>query len=269
VSTVVLDQVSVTYNTRRVVRDLDLAVGSGEWLALIGPNGAGKTSLLRAIAGLVPHAGSIAVCGDRVSRLSSRELARCVAFVHQDPLMPEGMTVTQYVLLGRSPHLSYLGRESSQDRGIVGDVLDRMALRSLAERTLDHLSGGERQRAAIARALAQHAAVLLLDEPTSSLDIGGQQDVLELVDTLRRDDGLTVIAAMHDLTLASQFADRLALVVAGALLIAGTPTTVLTEESIARHYGARVRVLPVPPSARAVVPVRISPSSSHDREVAT
>jgi iron complex transport system ATP-binding protein len=269
VTAVVLDQVSVTYEKRTVVRGLDLAVGSGEWVALIGPNGAGKTTLLRAISGLAPHAGSIAVCGDPLSRLSPRTLARRVAFVHQDPQMPGGMTVAQYVLLGRSPHLSYLGRESSRDRRIVADVLHRMALGSLAYRTLEHLSGGERQRAAIARALAQQAAVLLLDEPTNSLDLGAQQDVLELVDMLRRNDGLTVIAAMHDLTLASQFADRLALVVDGALLGAGTPTTILTEESIARHYGARVRVLPVPPSGRAVVPVRTCPPSSHEREVAT
>jgi iron complex transport system ATP-binding protein len=268
VTPVVLDQVSVAYEKHTVVRALDLTVGSGEWVALIGPNGAGKTTLLRAIAGLVPHTGCITVGGDPLCALSQKSLARRIAFVHQDPLMPAGMAVAQYVLLGRSPHLSYLGRESGRDRRIAADVLRRLNLGSLADRTLDQLSGGERQRAAIARALAQQAAVLLLDEPTSSLDLGRQQEVLELVDTLRRKDELTVIAAMHDLTLASQFANRLALVVDGTLLLAGSPTTVITEEAIARHYGARVRVLPVSPSGHAVVPIRAPAPSGYQEEVA-
>jgi len=138
----------------------------------------------------------------------------------------------------------------------VAGILERLALDRLAARPLDHLSGGERQRAAIARALAQQAPVLLVDEPTSSLDVGRQQEVLELIDELRAEQGLTVIAAMHDLTLAGQYADRMALLVGGNLVAVGTPAEVLTEPAIADHYQAQVRVMQMNGSGRAVIPIR-------------
>jgi iron complex transport system ATP-binding protein len=191
-----------------------------------------------------------------VTALSGRELARRVAVVMQDPHMPSGMTVSQYVMLGRSPHLNYFGREGGADRTVVADILDRLSLLRLAARSLDQLSGGERQRTAIARALAQEAPVLLVDEPTTSLDVGRQQEVLELIDGLRAERGLTVVAAMHDLTLAGQYADRLALLVGGRLVIEGAPSEVLTEASIASHYGAQVRIFDMNGSGRAVVPIR-------------
>jgi len=164
------------------------------------------------------------------------------------------MTVAHYVLLGRAPHLGYLGREGASDRRIVRDVLVRLRLETLADRPLDRLSGGERRRASIARALAQRAPVLLLDEPTTSLDLGAQQEVLELVDDLRHDDGHTVVAAIHDLTIATQYADHAALLVDGELVDQGPPGAILTEDAIARHYRARVRVLEAP--ERAVIPMR-------------
>jgi len=255
-SSVVLTSVSVRYEGRPVVRDLDLTVASGEWLSLIGPNGAGKTTILRAIARLVPFQGDIVIGGHPVTGLSSRNLARGIAMLVQEPQMPAGMTVAQYVLLGRSPHLGYLGRESSHDRRVVKDVLRRLALEELAARSLDKLSGGERQRAAIARALAQGAPVLLIDEPTTSLDVGRQQSVLELIDQLRHEQELTVIAAMHELTLAGQYSDRLALLVEGRLVATGTAAQVLTERTISAHYGAEVRVIDMNGSGTAVVPVR-------------
>jgi iron complex transport system ATP-binding protein len=174
----------------------------------------------------------------------------------QEPQMPAGMTVSQYVLLGRSPHLGYLARESGRDRRIVGEVLRRLNLDAFAGRTLEHLSGGERQRVAIARALAQQAPVLLIDEPTTSLDMGRQQDVLELIDGLRSEQELTVIAAMHELTLAGQYSDRIALLVAGRLVAIGPPSEILTEPVIADHFGARVKVVDLNGSGHAVVPVR-------------
>jgi iron complex transport system ATP-binding protein len=256
VSEVVLNGVSIAYESETVVSHLDLHVASGEWIALIGPNGAGKTTVLRAVARLVAHTGEIRIGNDRVAALSGRELARRVAMVLQDPHMPGGMTVSQYVLLGRSPHLSYFGKEGHRDQRIVAGILERLSLERLAARPLDHLSGGEQQRAAIARALAQQAPVLLVDEPTSSLDVGRQQDVLELIDELRREQELTVIAAMHDLTLAGQYADRLALLVAGNLVAVGAPAEVLTEPAIADHYKAQVRVLQLNGAGRAVIPVR-------------
>ena len=243
-SDIVLAGVSVAYDGEPVVRDLDLTVASGEWLALIGPNGAGKTTILRAIARLVSFRGEIRIGGRAVTELSSRDVARKVAVLVQEPQMPAGMTVAQYVLLGRAPHLGYLGKESSRDRRIV------------ASRPLDRLSGGERQRAAIARALAQQAPVLLIDEPTSSLDVGRQQSVLELIDQLRKEQELTVIAAMHELTLAGQYADRLALLVGGRLAAIGSAAEVLTEPAIAEHYRAQVKVIQMNGSGTAVVPVR-------------
>ena len=255
-SEVVLDGVHVAYDSGPVVNGLDLAVTSGEWLSLIGPNGAGKTTILRAIARLVDFVGEIRIGRHSVTKLGARELARKVAMVLQEPHMPEGMTVAQYVLLGRSPHLSYFGREGWYDRRLVADILERLSLDTFAARPLDHLSGGERQRAAIARALAQQAPILLIDEPTSSLDVGRQQEVLELIDELRREHELTVIAAMHDLTLAGQYADRLALLVAGKLVAVGPAAEVLTEPAISEHYRAQVKVLSMNGSGRAVVPVR-------------
>jgi iron complex transport system ATP-binding protein len=256
VSEVLLNGVSVAYESEIVVRDLDLHVASGEWVALIGPNGAGKTTVLRAVARLVVNTGEIRIGKESVATLSGRELARRVAMVLQEPQMPGGMTVSQYVLLGRSPHLSYFGKEGSRDQRIVAGILERLSLERLAARPLDHLSGGERQRAAIARALAQQAPVLLVDEPTSSLDVGRQQEVLELIDELRRERELTVIAAMHDLTLAGQYADRLALLVAGSLVAVGAPADVLTEPAIADNYRAQVRILQLNGAGRAVIPVR-------------
>jgi iron complex transport system ATP-binding protein len=261
VSSVVLRGVGIAYESDMVVSGLDLSVSSGEWLALIGPNGAGKTTILRAIARLVAHEGEIRIGERAVADLSGRELARRVAMVMQEPHMPDGMSVSQYVLLGRSPHLTYFGKEGRHDQRIVADILERLSLHEMAARPLDHLSGGERQRAAIARALAQQAPILLVDEPTSSLDVGRQQEVLELIDALRAEQGLTVIAAMHDLTLAGQYADRLALLVGGKLVALGAPAEVLTEPAIANHYHAHVQVLSMNGSGRAVVPVRSHPPS--------
>ena len=254
--------VGIAYESEVVVSDLDLTVSSGEWLALIGPNGAGKTTILRAIARLVAYRGEIQIDGKAVDDLTGRELARRVAMVIQQPHMPDGMSVSHYVLLGRSPHLTYFGKEGRADHRVVADILERLSLDSLAARPLDHLSGGERQRAAIARALAQQAPVLLIDEPTSSLDVGRQQEVLELIDALRAEQGLTVIAAMHELTLAGQYADRLALLVDGKLVAVGAPAEVLTEPAIAIHYHAHVQVLSMNGSGRAVVPVRPHPPSA-------
>jgi iron complex transport system ATP-binding protein len=166
-----------------------------------------------------------------------------VATVPQNPVVPPGMAVLDYVLLGRTPYLRPLGRESKGDLDAVTAVLTRLDLTGFADRPLETLSGGERQRVFLARALAQGATVLLLDEPTSALDIGHQQEVLDLVDELRADHGLTVLATMHDLSIAGEYADRMVLLARGRVVAAGTPAAVLTEAALAEHYGARVRVV--------------------------
>jgi iron complex transport system ATP-binding protein len=232
-----------------------LEVPAGGWTILIGPNGAGKSTLLRAVAGLVEHGGTITVAGRDLRALAPRPRARLLASVPQSPLLPPDMTVAEYVLLGRTPHVGMLGRIGAADREAAAAASERLDLGSLADRRLTELSGGERQRAVLARAVAQDAPVLLLDEPTTALDVGRQQEVLELVGELRAERGLTVLGAMHDLTLAGQYADRLALLDHGRLVAHGRPAEVLTEQRIERHYRARVRVTTVD-DALVVVPAR-------------
>ena len=257
-SGVELDGVSVSYEGARVLGEVSLGVPAGAWICLIGPNGAGKTTLLRSIAGLVDFAGRISVSDRPVDRLGRRELSRLMAYVPQRSQVPEAMTVTDYLLLGRTPYIHYLGTESRRDLGIVAGVMNRLELRALAGRPLGSLSGGELQRAILGRALAQQARVLLLDEPTSALDIGHQQQVLELVDALRSEQSLTVVTAMHDLTLAGQFADELLLLDGGRAVAWGPARDVLTEGTLERHYGARVRVVEAPAGGVQVIPMRES-----------
>lgn len=244
-----------------ILRGVSVEIPPGRWLGLIGPNGAGKTTLLRAIAGLSPHDGEIRLGDEPVGELSRTDLARLVAYVPQRPVAPPAMTVTDYLLTGRTPYIPYLGTEGRRDLEVVARVLGRLELEAFAGRPLGSLSGGELQRAVLGRALAQETPLLLLDEPTTALDVGHQQQALELVDRLRREERLTVISAMHDLTFAGLFADRLLLIDAGRVVAEGEARHVLTERRIRRHFGASVRVveedgrvivIPVRPAIRPV-----------------
>jgi iron complex transport system ATP-binding protein len=232
----------VRFGPVAAVRGWSLRAETGGWTALIGPNGAGKTSALRALAGLVAYEGEVLLDGQDARRLGRRALSRLVAFVAQKPETPPELTVAEYVLLGRTPHISYFGDESRKDREAAARALRRLDLEQFTDRRLGSLSGGELQRTVLARALAQEAPVLLLDEPTTSLDLGRQQLVLELVDTLRS-DGLTVVTTMHDLTLAGQYAERLVLLDQGSVVAEGTAAEVLSAPNVAAHYGASVRIV--------------------------
>jgi len=251
-----LEGVHVSLDGAEVVKGLDVELDDGEWLALIGPNGAGKTTVLRAVAGLVPYSGSIRIVGDEAAALRRRELARRVAVVPQIPVIPPDTSVLEYVVLGRTPHLGYSGSPGTRDVTAARSALARLDAAHLVDRRLGSLSGGERQRAVLARAVAQDARLLLLDEPTTALDVGAQQQVLELVASLRADRGLTVLSAMHDLTHAGQYADRLVLMDGGREVASGAPKEVLTEQLVARHYGAEVRVIVDEDTGIAVVPLR-------------
>jgi iron complex transport system ATP-binding protein len=226
-----------------IVDGVDLDIAAGEWVTIIGPNGAGKSTALRAIGGLVPFTGVVELNGTPVDKLHRRERARTIATVAQSPVVPPAMHVFDYVLLGRTPYIGPLGRESAADLAAAEEVLAALDLAQFAGRRLDTLSGGERQRVFLARALAQGARILLLDEPTSALDIGHQQEVLELIDHLRADRGLTVLATMHDLSTAGEYAERMVLLAAGRVVAAGPPRDVLTEANLAEHYRVRVRVI--------------------------
>ncbi|MFP5415487.1 MAG: ABC transporter ATP-binding protein [Actinomycetes bacterium] len=239
----------------QVISGLDLRVRAGEWVTVVGPNGAGKTTLLHVVAGLVPATGHVRVCGHDPARLSRRALSRLVALMPQQPVVPPGMTVRELVGLGRTPHRHGFAGESRADRDAVEDALSRLALGVLADREVTTLSGGELQRVILARSLCQEPQVLLLDEPTSALDIGHQQSVLDLVDQLRTERGLTVLAAMHDLTLAAQYADRMVLLDHGGKVLDGPPSAVLDAGVLNGVYGARVEVVERAGGV-AVVPVR-------------
>jgi iron complex transport system ATP-binding protein len=270
---------TVTLDKSPVVREVSLGRAGGGWLALIGPNGSGKSTLIRACAGLLPYTGSILLDDTNLGSLRVRERARLIAYVPQEPVLPPDVTVAEYVLLGRTPHTGYLGVSGGaggvlgaglgsvfgggvfggtgrRDRAVAAAAMERLDVARYAERRLARLSGGERQRAVLARALAQAPRVLLLDEPTSMLDIGHEQRVLELVDRLRRDDGLTVVCALHDLTLAGQYADHLVLLDDGRVAAAGSAANVLTAETIGRVYAARVMVTAGPDGRPVVAPLR-------------
>ena len=256
-SSLALHELSVRYGRTEVVHRFSDHVGPGDWLCLIGPNGAGKSSILRAICGLTAHTGEISVDGAPLRLRTPRRRAELVAYVPQAPSLPSDMSAFDYVLLGRNPYISYFGTETAHDRSMVRNILERLDMAAFADRQLGSLSGGEQQRLVIARALAQEAPILLLDEPTSALDIGHQQQALELVDRLRREHGLTVISAMHDLTLAGLYADRLALLHEGHLVVAGSAEQVLRAETLAEFYGVSVSVRHEPDGTVVVVPKRV------------
>ena len=255
-SGLVLSGVTVAYNGRVVLDRDDVRVPARSWVALIGPNGAGKTTLLRAVAGLVGHSGTIEIGGRPTVGMTRRRLSQLVAFLPQRPVLPEGMTVSDYVSIGRTPYIPYWGTESAEDRAVVWEVLERLELMGLADRQIESLSGGESQRAVLARALAQGSQILLLDEPTSALDVGHQQHVLELIDELRVEQGLTVLTALHDLTLAGQFAAHLVMLDNGVVVSEGPAREVLTEERIEQHYAATVRVVDHAGAGLTVIPTR-------------
>jgi iron complex transport system ATP-binding protein len=263
--TVTLDDVAVALDGTPVLTAVSCAAPGGSWLGLVGPNGAGKSTLIRAIAGLVRYAGTVLVDQADARTLKARERAALIGYVPQEPVLPPDLTVAQYVLLGRTPHLSYLAAPGRRDRERATAAMERLDVARFAARRLARLSGGERQRAVLARALAADPRVLLLDEPTSMLDVGHEQQVLELVDDLRRDTGLTVLSTLHDLTMAGQYPDDLVMLDRGRVVAAGPPAAVLTVPLIESVYAARVQVTAGPGGRPIVSPVR-APSGEPQEE---
>ena len=241
-SAIVAHGVTVALDGTRVLDGIDLTVTEGEWLALLGPNGAGKTTLVRALSGTVKHGGTVTFGaappgGDERRTDGPRERARRVAVVPQTPVIPPGITAFEYVLLGRTAHQGLRLSASLDDRRRSLAVLQRLDLERFAQRDLATLSGGERQRVVLARALVADAPVLVLDEPTAALDLGHQFEILELLAELQQERGLTVVTTLHDLGLAGQFGDRLAVLSEGRLVAHGAPAEVLTPEAIGRWWG--------------------------------
>jgi iron complex transport system ATP-binding protein len=253
---------SVNYGERAVLNGVDLDAFGSEILAVIGPNGCGKTTLLRAITGMVRSTGgAIHLNGQPVVKLHAAELARTIAVVAQNANLPDGFTAFEIALMGRTPHLRLLQSEGRHDMQVVQTAMRRADCWHLRGRPVHQLSGGERQRVLIARALSQEPRLLLLDEPTSHLDIQHQIEAFRLLRSLCVEQGLAVVAVVHDLTLAAMFADRIALLHEGRTVAAGDANDVLRPEIIERAYGIPVRALQDPDSGRPII-VPASPMMS-------
>jgi len=241
------------YGQRAVLRGVSLTIRPGEFLCLLGANGSGKSTLLRLIGGaLRAQGGAVRVAGRLVGEWPRRELARQVAIVAQEPMLPAGFTVGEYVLLGRTPHLPPFGSEGPADFAAAEGALAAAGCLDLADRALGELSGGERQRATLARALAQEPRLLLLDEPTAHLDPGYGQELLVLLRGLNREHGLTVLAAFHDVNLAAAGCDRLALLHDGRIVADGPPDETVTTALLRLVYGYETRVIRHPRTGRPV-----------------
>jgi iron complex transport system ATP-binding protein len=259
VSRLEIDGLSVRVEGRDLVREITLAVDAGAWVTVIGPNGAGKTTLVETVAGVRrPSAGQVRVEGSSIHEMRERERARRIAFVPQHPVVPAGMAVRDYVGLGRTAHQGVLQALSEAGAELVGEILDRLGLRELAGRDVSSLSGGERQRAVLARALAQSTNVLVLDEPTTGLDLRHQIDMLELLRREVVECQLTIVSTLHDLSLAGRFADELVLLDAGALVERGPSRDVVRSAALARVYEIPLAVIEVD-GADVVVPSRGAP----------
>lgn len=246
-----IKHLSVSYGPRRVLNNVSLEINSGEVLALIGPNGAGKSTLVRAVSGVIPiDSGQISSDdSDRQTDLATlppMQRARSLAVVPQSPSLPPAFTAWETVLMGRTPYLNFLGHVSNKDEEIATLALQKVDALDLSRRRVGELSGGEKQRVLLARALAQSTPILLLDEPTSNLDLHYQVGFMETVRNLAHRDNLAVLVAMHDLNLAARYADRVALLVDGEIKAAGTPRQVLTPELISTAYHLPVQVIPHP-----------------------
>ena len=247
-----------SYRSRPVLRGLSLSVDAGEMVGIVGPNGVGKSTLLRLLSGsLSPSSGAVSINGSQIARLKPMERARAVAVVSQNPSAPDGLTALEMVLMGRNPYLGLLQWEGREDVAIALRMMELVNCFELADRLVTSLSGGERQRVFIARALAQQAPVLMLDEPTAHLDIGYQSSILDTIEAVRKKLEVTVIAAMHDLALAARYCDRLALIADGTIFALGPPHLVLTPDTLSSVFGVEVSILRHPVDGTPV-PVPLS-----------
>lgn len=231
---------SLAYDGRVIVGDLSLTIPAGRVTAIIGPNGCGKSTLLRGFGRLLPPAaGEVLLDGVPLTRLGHREIARRIALLPQAPSAPSGLTVLELVARGRTPHQRWYDRFSREDERIVREALAATRLDDLADAPLDELSGGQRQRAWISLTLAQQTETILLDEPTTYLDVAHQLEVLELVRSLNRTSGRTIVMVLHDLSLAARYADWLIAMRDGAVVAAGEPSEIATPETLQRVFGIR------------------------------
>ncbi|MFI1311010.1 ABC transporter ATP-binding protein [Streptomyces albidoflavus] len=245
------EELTLGYADRTVIDSLDLAVPPGRITVIVGANACGKSTLLRSMSRLLaPRAGRVLLDGRQVHRFPAKELARTMGLLPQSPLAPEGITVSDLVGRGRHPHQGVFSRWSREDDAAVASALEATQTEELAERAVDELSGGQRQRVWIAMALAQQTDLLLLDEPTTFLDVSHQVEVLDLLTDLNAARGTTIVMVLHDLNLAARYADHLIALADGRLHAQGTPSEVLTEETVRAVFGLESRIIEDPVSGR-------------------
>ena len=239
--------VSVGYDHNTVLTDLSFRVAPGETVGLIGPNGCGKSTIIKALSRIIPHQkGQILIDGREIDSIPRRDLARLLGVVPQMPLLPSAFTAFEIVLMGRNPHLGFFQYEGTREMSIAWEAMEKTGTQSLANRRVSELSGGEIQCLLIARALVQETQAILLDEPTANLDIGRQIEILGLIKNLCSQNRLAVLAALHDLNLASQYCDRLIMINNGGVHAVGTPAEVITTHNIREVYGPENCVYPHP-----------------------
>ncbi|MGO3658872.1 MAG: ABC transporter ATP-binding protein [Corynebacterium casei] len=250
-------EVSVGYGERSVIEKLSVDIKRGAVTSIVGPNGCGKSTLLRAMARLLnPSHGEIVLDGKSIHDIPTRKLATKLGLLPQTPIAPDGIVVADLVGRGRTPHQGVLGRWSQQDYDIVAESLETTGISDLAERSIDELSGGQRQRVWIAMALAQRTDTLLLDEPTTYLDVKHQLDVLDLLTELNRDRGTTIVMVLHDLNLAARYSDELVAVSKGKVFAHGHPREVITKENVKSVFGIDSVIINDPVSDHpAVMPI--------------
>jgi iron complex transport system ATP-binding protein len=240
-ATIVLDarNVGVALGNKTIIDDASLTVGQGEFVVLVGPNGAGKTTLVRALAGLLPCTGAIRLDGQALTELPLRTRARSIAYLPQGHVFYWPMRVDSVVALGREPHADPFRQSSEADRVAIRRAMQATAIEAFADRSIDSLSGGEKARVAIARALATEASLLIADEPTASLDVRHQLNVMALLQRVAH-EGTAVLAIVHDLALAMRFADRVIVIDRGRVVADGPPGNALTPSRIAEVFGVSV-----------------------------
>jgi iron complex transport system ATP-binding protein len=244
----------VTYGERLALRDINLSLAPGKVVGLIGPNGAGKTTLIRAMSGVLPiQSGQIWVNGQALGRLTPAQRARWVGVVPQARNLPPAFSGWETVALGRTPYLNWLGQLSTRDEVAIQSAMQRTSTLDLADRLVGELSGGEQQRLLIARALAQSAPILLLDEPTAHLDLQYQFSLLDLVRELAKKDGLSILLALHDLNLVARYTDQVVLLVGGQVQAIGAPHEVLTANRLSQAYHVNLKVAPAGPGMPLMV----------------